>query len=454
MQYQKNIGSSAYVRLYGYTNFSKWNIYDPIAYAIPFTSVGSAEYQLSTHTRGGALEFADQINSKNLLTGSAAYTFANVTRANNTTMSGSPFRIQLRDPNGNCYTPTTGALTNCYTTTFGLGGGYTGAASGGAGPGTIPAVLPAPIGAAATAGAAFQVVSTGCAATLNQVAPKFANLSLTDQLQAGDKLKLDFGFRYNSYIYALADTGHQAITGGNNNLLFQNFNNEHCYNTTTRAIVRATAASGFSCAAGFAHTNLSNQYEGAVTGTSFEPRLSGTYTLNAYNVLRFSAGKYSQPINSAYVQYNRAGDLASYTAQNFFGYGFNTPRHDARPQTSFNYDFSYEARLKNAPLTFSLTPFYRQTKDQSQSFYLDPTTNFVSGLNVGTLRAFGYEFLGRYGDFNRDGWSGQVSFAYTNSKIKFQNFSGTNLNIIDNINNSLTGYNALDQGRRRLAVLR
>jgi hypothetical protein len=94
-------------------------------------------------------------------------------------------------------------------------------------------------------------------------------------------------------------------------------------------------------------------------------------------------------------------------------------------------------------VTLSATPFYRQTKDQSQSFYLDPTTNFVSGLNVGTLRAFGYELLARYGDFNRDGLSGQVSFAYTNSKMKFNNFTGTNLNIIDNINNSLTAYNKL-----------
>jgi hypothetical protein len=235
----------------------------------------------------------------------------------------------------------------------------------------------------------------------------------------------------------------QAINGGTNSLLFANFNNEHCYNVNTRAIVLATAASGFTCAAGYAHTNLSNQYDGKVQGNSFEPRLSGTYTINNYNVLRFSAGKYSQPINSAYVQYNRAGDLASYTAQNFFLYGFTTPKHDARPQLSNNYDVSLESRLKNAPISFSLTPFLRQTKDQSQSFFLDPKTNFVSGLNVGTLRATGFEFMARYGDFSRDGISGQISTAYTRSKIRYSNFSGTSNNIIDNINNSLTGYNKL-----------
>ncbi len=86
----------------------------------------------------------------------------------------------------------------------------------------------------------------------------------------------------------------------------------------------------------------------------------------------------------------------------------------------------------------------------------------MSGLPVGTLRAFGYEMLGRYGDFNRDGISGQVSFAYTNSKIKYSNFAGTNTNVIDLINTTLIGgYNGLTKagggspcydGRHRTAL--
>jgi hypothetical protein len=441
-QYQKNIGSSAYVRLYGYTNYSVWNIYDPPYLAAnlePFSVVGSREYQLSTHTRGVSLDFADQINSKNLITGSASYTTATVTRANNRSMQPqafAAFRVQLRDANGSCYSPTTGALTNCYTSATSLGGGFTAA--------TLPSTLPAIGGAAATNGAQYQVVTSGYQVTLNQVVPKFGNVSLSDQWQPSDRLKLDFGFRYNSYVYGLFDTSSQAVVGGTNALIFQNYNQEHCYNLSSRVITRATAPS-FACPAGTAHTDLSNSYPGNVAGSVFEPRFSGTYTIDPYNVVRFSAGKYSQPINSAYVQYNYAGDLAVYTANNFFAYGFNTPRHDARPQLSFNYDLSYETRLKNAPVSASITPFYRRTQDQQQQFYLDPVTNFVSGLNVGTLRAFGFEALARYGDFNRDGWSGQVSFAYTNSKIKYKNFSGTNLNIIDNINASLGAYNGLTQ---------
>ena len=157
--------------------------------------------------------------------------------------------------------------------------------------------------------------------------------------------------------------------------------------------------------------NLSNVYPSNVDASVLEPRLGGTYTASPYDVIRFSAGKYSQPSNSAFVQYNNAGDVAAFTASHFFPFGFTTPRHDTGPQLSYNYDLSYEKRLKNAPLSFSLTPFFRRTQHQQQQFFIDPRSAFVSGLNVGTLRAFGYEMLGRYGDFNRDGWSGQVSFA-------------------------------------------
>jgi Carboxypeptidase regulatory-like domain len=449
LQYQKNIGSSAYIRFYGYSNYSAWLISDSTALQAPFTSVGSLEYQLSTHTRGGSFEFADQINSKNLITGSAAYTFAQSLRANQYSFRANTgtrtWRAQLVDPNGVCYT-NAGLVGNCYGASVG-GIRRTGGITAYNYNGTLPAV----VGAAAAAGAQWVVTQTGFNDVLNQVSPKFANLSLTDQIQFSDKLKVDIGARYNSYVYSLSDTGQQAVTGGANDLLFSQFNREHCFNPSTRNITLSTAASGFTCGAGLQHTDLSNNYPGNVIGNSFEPRISGTYTFNPYSVLRFSAGKYSQPINSAYTQYNVAGggnstigsDLPGYTAANFFKYGFTTPRHDARPQISFNYDMSFEQRLKNAPLTFSVTPFFRRTQDQSQSFFLDPTANFVSGLNVGTLRAYGAEFLGRYGDFNRDGFSGQVAFAYTNSKLKYNNFKGTSLNIIDNINSQLVGYNGL-----------
>jgi hypothetical protein len=441
-QYQKNFGSSAYVRLYGYSNYSSWFIYDPVGfYYAPATAGGALDYELDTHTRGVSLEFADQLNAHHLLQGSASFTFANVVRANNTTsfQPGNPgFRIQLRDGNQNCYSPTTGALANCYSAAPGstsMTGGINATQFGTTG-------LTPIVGAAAAAGAAYQVVNSGYSVTLNQVSPKFSSFSLSDAWQVTDKLKLDAGLRFNRYLYGLVDTGQQAIVGGANTPNFTAFNNEHCYDTATRTIVHVNP--GAACPAGTQHVNLSNVYPSNVDASVLEPRLGGTYTMSPYDVIRFSAGKYSQPSNSAFVQYNNAGDLAAFTASHFFPFGFNTPRHDTGPQLSYNYDLSYEKRLKNAPLSLSFTPFFRRTQQQQQQFFIDARSAFVSGLNVGTLRAFGYELLTRYGDFNRDGWSGQLSFAYTNSKIKYANFAGTSLNMIDQINNSvLPAYNRL-----------
>lgn len=458
VQYQKNIGSSAYIRAYAYSNYSTWAMNDPSALYVPFTTVGALDYELDTHTRGAAIEFADQLNTHNLLTGSASYTFANVLRDNNNTMIGNGYQVELMGGNGVCYNPVNGAAANCYNPASAQNfyGGYTAAGSAANNPNTVAyngslpysgSLLPI-TGQALANGAQYQVVSNGYVQTMNTVTPKFGSFSLSDQMSIGNKLKLDIGARFNSYIYGLADTSQQAVTGGSNALLFSNYNMEHCFNATPPAgqpqFVVATVASGYSCPTGYAHTNLSNTYPGNVTSYVFEPRLSGTYTLSPYDVIRFSAGKYSQPTTSASVQYNEAGNLAAYTASNFLEYGFNTPAHDLGPQISYNYDFTYEKQLKKAPLSFSFTPFYRHTENQSQSFYLDPRTNFVSSLNVGSLRAFGYEFMSRYGDFNRDGLSAQVSFAYTNSKIRYNDFPGSSNNMINLIDSELIGgYNKL-----------
>ena len=46
---------------------------------------GAAQYQLITHTAGGALDFQDQLNDQNLITLDGNYTTADVIRFNNTT---------------------------------------------------------------------------------------------------------------------------------------------------------------------------------------------------------------------------------------------------------------------------------------------------------------------------------------------------------------------------------
>jgi hypothetical protein len=219
---------------------------------------------------------------------------------------------------------------------------------------------------------------------------------------------------------------------------------EHCYNTASQALT--TVSAGAACPTGSSHTTLSNDTQNSIGFSVFEPRVSGTYRAGADTVVRFSAGTFSQPTRAAYIQYDPTTDLASYIASHFLQYGFTTPSHAIPPQISHNYDLSFEQRLPKADASISLTPFYRLTNNQTQAFILDPSqSSFQSGLNVGTLRAFGYEALARVGDFNRDGFSGQVSFTYTNAKIRYNDFAGTSTNVIDQLNNELNvgQYNAL-----------
>ncbi len=483
LQYQKNIGSNAYFRIYGYTNYSNWFLMDQPGTADAlqgtggFIEINPADYELVSHTRGLEASFADQINAKNLISASASYTTATSARLNQTTVfngaTASP-TVQLRDAVGHCYSTITGNLTNCYT---GGGGpnnpGYKGSTIcriGNGVPGSTtlltPGKDPCPTvpAAAAAAGASYVVVKTGYRGFFNGVTPKFSAFSLSDTFKPSDRLQLNLGLRYNDYVYDLQGTQSDPFNGGDRQFFFNEYNLEHCYDPTTNSLygtggtggtvigLPTSAGSGFSCSAGaldvagnplpagLVHTNISNSYPSTVSTVTLEPRIGGTYSFSPDTVLRFSAGKYSQPINAAYVQYNNlAPDLAALTAGTFLQYGFNTPRHDAQAQTSNNYDLSLEHHVKGSQITFKVSPFLRQTKNQTQSFFLDPRTNFVSGLNVGSLRATGVELEVRDGDFNRDGVAAQISYTYTRSKIKYSNFAGTNRNVIDLVNDYIKG---------------
>ncbi len=173
-----------------------------------------------------------------------------------------------------------------------------------------------------------------------------------------------------------------------------------------------------------------------------QPRVSGTYTANPNTVIRFSAGKYVEPPNTAYEQYNTLQeDLADFLGSHFYDFGFTTPGHEVRPPVSYNYDLSLEQRLKGTDWSFKLTPFYRKTKDQIQNFFLDQATGFISGLNVGRQTSEGVEFQVNKGDFNQNGLSGLLSLTYTHSYINYDKLSNGNT-IVSQINNDISTYNA------------
>jgi len=86
LQYQKNIGTDAYFRLYGYTYYSDWLQNGPqCSYAV-WLCGASPDYELSSHTRGLAAVFSKQLNAQNLVSIQGNYTTASTLRDNNTQM--------------------------------------------------------------------------------------------------------------------------------------------------------------------------------------------------------------------------------------------------------------------------------------------------------------------------------------------------------------------------------
>jgi hypothetical protein len=227
------------------------------------------------------------------------------------------------------------------------------------------------------------------------------------------------------------------------------YNLNTCFNTVTGQPYQRTAP-GAACGNEPGTSNpgtpsyFSNS-QGAFTFPIWQPRVSGTYTLNPDNVIRFSMGRYTQGPVTAFQQYNRAQDnIAAPDCNTFCKFGRFAPIGSILPATSLNYDISWESHLKGTDWSFKLTPFLRQTQDQNQEFFLDQKTGFVSGLDVGGQRSQGVEFQISKGDFSRNGISGQLSFAYTNSYIKYGTLpSGAyGTSVLTTINQALSQYNA------------
>ncbi len=179
---------------------------------------GAAQYQLITHTAGGALDFQDQINDQNLITINGNYTTADVIRFNNSTALGgtSPIGYMSSGPGGfTCY----GNKGNSASGTFGysvpcLSSSYYDVASGTtlrptwtsnaiAGPRAFAAAgTPA-----ARAGATWDSLWSGNAnGSYNSVRPRFTNASISDQFRPNDRFLINAALRYDDFTYVLPDS--------------------------------------------------------------------------------------------------------------------------------------------------------------------------------------------------------------------------------------------------------
>lgn len=435
VQYTHPFSDKALFKLYGYTYYSNWLQDGPNSAYADFFGPVPADYELSSHTRGISGTFLDQINSKNLVSLQGSFTTASTLRDNNTQMANSSgsrsllgYVVDSSNPtNGLCYPVTGGAPVSC--------------ADPSAGKATITQAFSGTITpASGTCGGGpcrYLVVGNGQSATFNTVTPNFLSASLTDDFKPTNKLDINAGIRYDLFQFQGADTsGTPART-----FLYNAFNLDNCIDASGNLVPKAPTAA---CPAGSSAVNVSNP-GGTVTQSypEFEPRIGMTYTLDPSTVLRASYGRYAQPPNAAYEQYNTLQANAPATLYGTYGFqkfGFLTPNHRIVPPVSNNYDFSIEHQFPHQ-ISVKLTPFWRSTQNQIQNFYLNQQTSFVSGLNVGQQTSKGIEFELDKGDFDRDGLAAKLSFTYTNSSIKYTALpNGTT--IIDPLNNDIASYNA------------
>ncbi len=491
VQYTKNIGTNAYARLFGYSFYSDWLIGSAPSAATCYIDgllcgsggpgwFGTANYELTTHTRGAEFQFADQLNAQNLLRFTANYTTATVARWNNGSFlagylgsrSGITNLTNGNPANPMCFDRTTGDVASCYSK---VSYGTPQDPLRGQPEDPCAAGILAPTTPACVNGATWQVTVPGGQGTFNTVRPIFTSFSLEDELKPSDKLDLNLGVRFEQYQYNLQNSNTPEF-----NYWFNATAQVVCYDPGTGQPqfsplgigqpvppnLKQTAPLG-SCGMApsgqeglhpVGNTSLCNgvttvdcgplAYTAAgpnqLTHNEFSPRIGGTYTLTPDTVLRFSAGKFTQPTETAFEQYlDQSGKrAANFDFSRFWGLGFHSPAHDNPVQYSNNYDFSVEHHFHSSDVTLKVSPFYRDTRNEIVTLVLGP--GFVSGVNVGHQHSYGVEVGIQKGDPTRDGLSGGVSYTYTKALIQYGNLpNGTNA--IDYLNNYIKTFNGLTQ---------
>src|SRR5581483_9520829 len=465
LQYQKNIGTSAYVRVFGYSEYANTNRSGASRRALGSGfGVSNYDYEVDTHATGAELQFGDQINDRHLLTGWLQYHTENELRLNNYNYLNTGGQQVSNLTNGTqCLAagPGTGMDGTTYTGgeiapcndpitqgTFAqptfqptdANGDPIGSAQpvtcggnvAGAGASNIPA-------AACAANAAWRLTYTGNQGALNLVQPHVLSAGLADDWKPTDRLDVSLGLRFERDQYDLSSTN----TPGKN-FWFAAAQQEYCYNPVTLQPVfqpeppqleaLAQPLVTFNCPVDSSsgtpvqtvhpdgkngHVLLSNVYNPVMVQQYAMPRLGATYTVDPNTVLRFSAGRYAQPPQGYEVQYNSLEENLANELIGFLPYGFFTPRHDAQPQYSNNFDFSYEHRFAHTDASITVTPYFRWATNQ---LYTVSVYGQSPALNAGIERSQGVELRLVKGDFNRNGFAMQFSYTYLDSKEKWANF--------------------------------
>jgi hypothetical protein len=295
---------------------------------------------------------------------------------------------------------------------------------------------------------AYYVVENGSYGLNNTVIPYFTGYSLTDQWRPSDRLYFNLGVRVDNYDYVGANTNF----GPARDFWFDAFNQDTCYDTASLTLVDRSALIGsgsWSTNSQLPCSSFGKQYvdanmqntPGAFDYNIPQPRFGVTYTLSPNTVLRASYGKYIEQPSAAYEQYNALQQNLPDTLAQFYPLGFTTPGHEVAPSVSYNSDLSLEQHIAGTDMSYKITPFLRQTQDQVENFYINYTTGLVSGLNAGYQNSSGFELQFDKGDFSRNGFAAQLSFAYTYATVRYSLLpNGTS--VITPINTAIAQYNA------------
>jgi len=461
LQYQKNFSSSSYLRIFGYSEYNDWFLNGPVSAYLPYGGE-LQDYEVHGNDYGVTANYSNQLNSQNLLTVTASYLTQKLETYSGNDYQGS-ITTDLVDSKGNCYNPSSGLYASCYEPFYGSGGqgglveyGYYGVPASGCPTPTLLPVntttctqLPYPAAGtpAAKNGAKYVVTNDGQAVQIDEITPFYSAASLADQYHPNERTTINVGLRLENFMYRLDDTvgGYPARP-----FWFDAYDREYSFGSSATSVEQCTDAAGdvgvnpltgaSLCAPG-TNADLANTSPRTVSFTSYEPRLSFTYTVNPDIVLRGSYGRYAAPAPTSYQQYNvLQQDLPTFIGQ-FLPYGFNTPYHESFPSYSNNYDFSIEQHFKGTDISYKLTPFYRGTQNQLANIPIG-SQGVLDGLNVGRQRNYGIEFQIRKGDFDRNGFAGLLSYTFTRSRVTYDNFAGGSTNEIDNLNDYIRNYNA------------
>jgi hypothetical protein len=456
LQYQHNFDSRSYLRLFGFTNYSNWFINGPVS---EFFNFGGqiGDFEIVEHAWGLKGIYQSELSNKHLLTMTGTY---EVQR--NSTYSSNVQGIvttNLVDAQGNCYDYVSGYYTSCYAPSSQVyatvgGGGSPIMVLGGLNQysqfGTpISGTLfpnngkPPPSNSLAALHGARSMVTENGAFTdqYDKVVPTTSALSLTDQWRPTDRLTINAGLRGERYDYRLGDTSGAWPARA---FWFAAFDRENCYAagqpTTTPTAIDPLTGRPAPCTAGAAPANLQNTHPGVASYNSFLPRVGFTYALSRDRVFRGSFGRYASSPSSTDEEINAVQqDLASRLVR-YLPVGYTTPFHNERPALADNYDLSLEQHLRGTDYSFKASPFYRTTSDQVESVPIGAQGDVV-GLNVGFQRSYGLEFLLKKGDFDRDGVSWLLSYAYTHSLVRFAD-GPRGTNFVDALNAYIQHYNS------------